>query len=255
MENIRIAVDHKEIIFDLSEMKTNIDGCEYPLDVVNNSTIFEAISNKQILIQPTAKTIKKSIPLYYCVRKLKSNISKNGRTYYMDMLLYKKKKDTFCFNYSNRSLGHKNDKNEIELHQVLSGEILEIVIDEDKIYVGVFSKGEYFEIPNNMFHCTYILKENTVVANIYSNIFWGDDYKLKPYFEIINDINIVISKKDSYIIDSLGTKIEIKNKQIVAKSEKYWDYTELNKLSKFPQEFILKRNIFEIIQDINQIEV
>ena len=45
MENIRIAVDHKEIIFDLSEMKTNIDGCEYPLDVVNNSTIFEAISN------------------------------------------------------------------------------------------------------------------------------------------------------------------------------------------------------------------
>ncbi len=186
MKKVYINIGKHSVLFDLDNMMVMIDNYEYPLEIAKNTRLIEAINQGRVRIEDMKDIVYDQCPLYYYARDIFGN-----KDFKMDILIYATKINTYCSGYLNRSLGHVNDVNEVELHQVLKGEVIELVILDGKAYVGQFKQNDFFEIPKGAFHCTYVLEDNTVVANIYNNTFWQEDYTKKPYFETINDISFL----------------------------------------------------------------
>lgn len=160
------------------------NGKSFLLGKTSNSALLEMRSNNSVFISEEHYTDERI--LYYFVRKFIYGKNKRGHNLYMDIVIFESALDVIGKNVFTRSLGHVNDVNEFEVHQVLSGKLIELIIYKDRTYIGIFSEKDFFEIPAGAFHCTYVLQDHTVVANIYSNVYWENDYSLKPYGKIKN---------------------------------------------------------------------
>ncbi len=156
--NISIKLKGTDLVFNLEDKTVCVDYHEWEMEPVLNVRLREAEQNNCVILQ--GRICDKQEVLYYCARKIMSAYDGKGM-HYMDILLYTNVSNTVMAGYSNRSLGHLNGNKEAEIHQVLNGKILELIIWEGKRYIQVFAKGEYVEIPANAFHCTYILEKNT----------------------------------------------------------------------------------------------
>lgn len=191
-----------QVCFRLEENQLIFCGKHYPLSIITNRKLLNMYNMGKINLPLEHFTDERV--LYYCVRKIMERENQRNEKLFIDILLYEKALGAISNNTFNRSLGHQNDINEIEIHQVLKGKILEIIELNGITYVGIFSAGEYFEIPPNAFHCTYVLEDDTIVANIFGNVSWADDYEKKPYFEYSNCVNI--GYQDSCYIYEKGTE-------------------------------------------------
>ncbi len=142
--------------------------------------------------------------------------------FYMDLIVYNGSENVLPGRTLNRSLGHENDLNELEVFQILSGKVLAIFKSpEDIYYYGVFSKGEYFETPPGWFHCTYILDGPAMVANFYCNAFWKNDISKKPYFKVKNEITVEKINGEIYIKNP-HTKVNLSD---LTRKKEYQDNT------------------------------
>ena len=220
----------------------------FNLNVVYSNKILEAEIKETVFLP--GELYESQNPLYYCSRQICKKEVGNSFVY-MDILLYNSYKKIIGKEVVNRSLGHVNDTNEIEIHQVLNGKVLCYINYCNKIYLGIFKAGEYFEIPKGAYHCTYILENKTIVANIYANIFWEKDYSLKPYFNFVNDI-AVIYKDKLYLSTRDGKKIEIDN-NVVRNINKYgfFNYQELNENDlTISRSNRLDKSIFDLLENL-----
>lgn len=176
--------ENNSIIFNIEDNELIFNGGKYPLECITNQKLINMYLKQNINLPGDFYTDEKI--LYRCVRKLVKGINSKQEAFYMDILLYESALGIISKESFSRSLGHLNDVNEIEIHQVLRGKVLELIIYEGKSYIGVFGESEYFEIPANAFHCTYVLENNTMIANIFGNVYWENDYTMKPYGECKN---------------------------------------------------------------------
>lgn len=172
---------------------------EFPLSATYNTKIHDAFKDNLTYLNVANDDITKlnECAIYHSARNILYRNMLNSMLY-MDILIYSTDNDIIYHNALNRSLGHKNDINELEIHQVLSGQVISLFISPlGEEYIGFFNKGDYFEIPPGWFHCTYVVSNPAVVANFYCNTYWQDRINDKPYFEIFNDICIEKSRKNN----------------------------------------------------------
>ncbi|MED0940356.1 hypothetical protein P4T37_27275 [Bacillus mobilis] len=220
VRNKLITLDFFEtnIKVDLERLKLKINDMDsLPMDIVYSDRIIDAYLKNNVYIDSTKDEILNYLgnPLYYCSRNILSRKINNSNLY-LDFLFYNHEQNIFPNGTINRSLGHNNDVREFEVHQVLSGSIFSIIkLENNELYVGIFKKGDYFEIPPGAFHCSYILEGPAIVANFYCNAYWECDIQSKPYFVNKNDITVekngesfVLKTRDSnknynFHIDSL----------------------------------------------------
>jgi hypothetical protein len=198
-----LSVDYLKTKIEISidDLNMTINGVDkFSLDRVYNDKIIDAYLDGKVFINTSEEEIKRyrGNPLYYCARNI-YNRKINDSNLYLDFLCYNDDINILPNNTVNRSLGHNNDIREFEVHQVLSGTILSIIkIESGENYVGVFKKGDYFEIPPGAFHCSYILEGPAIVANFYCNAYWESNIEQKPYFNSSNDITV--EKRDSFFV-------------------------------------------------------
>lgn len=178
---------HK-VIFNIEEKTLILDRKKYLLRTVTNKKLIEMLRRKKVFIPENH--YKDERVLYYCVRGIAEGINKYGIKLFIDILLYNDALETIGKDIYNRSLGHRNDVKEMEIHQVLTGKVLELVEYQGNRYLGMFGEGEYFEIPAGSFHCTYVLENKTIVANIFGNVFWDNNFKSKPYSTYKNIVSL-----------------------------------------------------------------
>ena len=228
------------------DLKWKEEKMNLPLSTTVNKKIHKAFLDDTVYLNVDKKTIeeKEESVLYYCSRNIMTREIGNNNKMYMDLLMYNSDDDILYPNALNRSLGHCNDVMEYEVHQVMSGEILSIFKSpEGDVYYGFFKEGDYLEIPAGWFHCTYVTKKNTVVANYYCNAYWEDNIDKKPYFDVKN--NICIEKGEvegEYVIIEKGNEV----KEVVTNANN----DELKNLNMMPYSKlfelgILKRNYKE----------
>lgn len=182
----------KTIDINLSNLELNIGSMAFELTPIYNSKIIKAAKEGKVFLGCSNSRMDQvgNKPIYYSARSIMERKLRN-EILYMDFLVYNNERDIFPNGIVNRSLGHRNDENEFEVHQVIQGTVLSLIkLDEDTTYVGVFKRGDYFEIPPGAFHCSYILEGPAIVANFYCNTFWGSDITKKPYFTSHNDISV-----------------------------------------------------------------
>ena len=183
------------IFFDTENKVVILDGKKYSLTPVTNEKLLSMYNDNKGYISPYY--YKDEHVMYYCARKIVECKSVMGKKY-IDILVYNDALKTIGNDIYNRSIGHRNDVNEVEIHQVLSGKILELIEHKERRYLGVFKAGDYFEIPAGAFHCSYVLEDSTIVANIFGNVFWENNYLKKPYS--VNKNEIFVLKKDDKIL-------------------------------------------------------
>lgn len=235
------------IAINFEEKKLLFNGELYPMQVVTNQALFNMRERHTIYLTSNCCTEEKT--LYYCVRKLLKGVRDRQEFLYIDVLAYEFALGIVGENILNRSLGHVNDQNEIEIHQVLCGKLLELVIFEGNIYVGVFCAHDYFEIPAGAFHCTYVLENNTVVANIFGNVYWEDDYARKPYGEFRNPFciervgdRVCVKTENSEVCILNGGTLETNEIGIL-------DYAKIPKEAmKISAQYSLNANIFTLFR-------
>lgn len=192
--------------FNAKNMELYSNGRKLDIQHVKVAKLLEANYAGKVSI---AKVIvPEETPLYVCKRNFLTRESSLGKVF-MDILLYNRALGIFDDRMYNRSLGHVNDVDEIEIHQVLNGKVMALISNTKDDYWGLFEKGDYFEIPPGWFHCTYILEDETVVANIYAHVSWEDDINKKPYFIIKNPYSLYKGDTDKKHI--LCENNEIKN--------------------------------------------
>ncbi len=238
---VKIDFYKDSIEFDLRNKKISLNGCEFKdLNVVYNDKLIEAMNEKKVYLTDEKNEItNESKVLYYAGRSILSRELSTG-TAYFDILLYNFQNHLIFKNSLNRSLGHENAKNEIEVHQILSGKAIMMLKSlEGVVYIKILSKGEYIEIPKGWFHCTYVLEENTCIANFYCDAPWENDVTQKPYFQISNDISL------SWIEENINIKFKDGASGICSNN----NINNLRKINIFDFNEI-KENLFCI--DINQ---
>lgn len=193
--------DTHYLSFNTDNNTLKFDGKEYELYLATNEKLIKMAKTQKAYISGNYYLDKHT--MYYCVRKIVRASCSSGRNIFIDVLLYNNAYKTIGDALVNRSIGHANDTKEIEIHQVLNGSVLEVIEYNGRRYVGVFKANEYFEIPAGAFHCTYVLEDSTIVANIFGNVYWEDDYSKKPYSEYKNEVSIsYIDKKFLYETES-----------------------------------------------------
>jgi len=238
---MNVALDTKNKIL-------NINSFRYNLEPVYNDRLLKAISDGSVIVDDNCETINERKELYYCARKVLCKTDCYSQNHYMDIIMYNEEMNTFIESYCNRSLGHKNDIHENEIHQVVQGKIGELILWENRKYWGIFSAGEYVEIPCGAYHCTYILEKNTIVANIYSNVFWEYNLKLKPYFSVINDIS-VIKEKDVFYLKNSKFNINIEDRKTLAENG-FDDCKSITKKCYYTTQYDLSVSIFDLFAEI-----
>lgn len=200
-----------DLEFDISNKKLKLnserENMLLELSPTSNQKIFSAFLDNLVYLNMEKKDVedKKDNMLYLSSRNFMTRDIRNSKMY-MDILIYNSDEDVLYKNALNRSQGHCNDVREIEVHQVLSGEVLCLLRSpEGEDYYGFFSAGEYVEIPSGWFHCTYVTQNTTVVANFYCNAYWEDNIANKPYFEVENNVCVEKSEsKDEYVLMKKG---------------------------------------------------
>lgn len=190
-KEIRWNSAYHSLLFDIERGLIVLDGEVSLLNPVTNEKLL--LMCKENKIYPSPHYYEDSHIMYYCTRKILEGSNVNGKRY-IDILVYNDALKTVGDRVYNRSIGHRNDVNEVEIHQVLSGKVLELVENKGHRYLGIFGAGEYFEIPAGAFHCTYVLEDSTIVANIFGNVFWENNYSIKPYNTDNN--SVVVSCSD-----------------------------------------------------------
>lgn len=189
IDNVSIDVKNRKIHFEERECGMVFTLAEQLLNA--------AYKNKLFLLDDS---IQKDTPLYLSGRKILCRKTNMGN-FYMDILLYNSALGTFKNGIYNRSLGHVNDLHEIELHQVIKGKVLIYIQDGKYEYWQIFREKDFFEIPSNSYHCTYVLEDSTIVANIYTNVFWEHEYSRKPYFSRYNPYSVVCTEfPEKYLV-------------------------------------------------------
>lgn len=196
--SLEFDINNKQLMFNSDK-----DNMLLQLSPTSNKKIFSAFLDDLVYLNLEKEEIAdmKENMLYLSSRNIMSRDIRDSKMY-MDILIYNSDKDILYKNALNRSQGHCNDVREIEIHQVLSGEVLCLLRSpEGEDYYGFFSKGEYIEIPSGWFHCTYVTQNTTVVANFYCNAYWEDNIENKPYFEVENNVCVEKSdSKDEYVL-------------------------------------------------------
>lgn len=199
-KQIRWDSDYHSLLFDIENRLIVLDGETSPLNPVTNEKLLLMCENKKIY--SSSQYYKDCHIMYYCTRKILEGANANGKRF-IDILVYNDALKTVGDCVYNRSIGHRNDVNEVEIHQVLSGKVMELIEINGRRYLGIFKAGEYFEIPAGAFHCTYVLEDSTVVANIFGNVFWENNYSIKPYNTVKNGV-IVSCKEGKYLLEEEG---------------------------------------------------
>lgn len=186
------------ILFDMENETMMLDGKKYSLNPVTNEKLLSMCNENKVYVSPDYYQNKHV--MYYCSRKILEGGSVGAKRY-IDVLIYNNALKTIGNDIYNRSIGHRNDVNEVEIHQVLKGKVLELVEYKDRRYMGIFGEREYFEIPAGAFHCTYILEDSTIVANIFGNVFWENNYLIKSYSVDKNGV-IISNKNGNYLYET-----------------------------------------------------
>lgn len=239
-----------EVIFDLEQKVLHFDGKQYALCTVSNEKLLQMYKAKNVFIPEPHYEDERL--MYYCVRKMVEGANEVGKKIYIDILLYNDALGTIGENIYNRSLGHRNDVNEIEIHQVLSGKVLELVEYNGKQYLGIFKQDDYFEIPAGSFHCTYVIEDNTIVANIFGNAFWEDNYEIKPYCECKNVFSLG-KNKDRFLFETEDGKEFILNKELSNLKEtgcKDYADIDINELTISQRYDVHAQDIFELFEQM-----
>ncbi len=227
------------ISFDAFDLRLQIDEKYVDMQVAYNSDLIHADRNQIVYLSHQNKQIKKR-PIYLYSRNIYERKIGNDLVH-MDFLIYNNDIvfDGVCVN---RSKGHVNDVDEMEIFQVLRGRIFCLFIDVDnKKHYGVFEEGDYYHVPNGWYHCTYILDGPAIVANFYMRTFWETDLEKKPYFVMENKISI--EKKDGEITIKERGGGTMGMGEIAGKYAEYRDISNdfYSKISKY-----LDKSIFEL---------
>jgi hypothetical protein len=204
-----IFVDSEKLSFELTDQKYNKNK-KFDMVPVYSEKIKDAFEQGKIFLDhdPQLQFIKK--PLYLSSRNILTR-KINSIDFYMDLIVYNSSRNVLPGLTLNRSLGHENDLNELEVFQILDGEIISIFKNSDNVfYYGIFSKGDYFETPPGWFHCTYVFIGPAVIANFYCDAFWKNDISKKPYFKAKNEITVENNDGKVYIKTS-KTKVNLAN--------------------------------------------
>ncbi len=166
----------------------------FPATPVTTDKIRDAFREKKLYLSVPQNQEFPSCPLYMSMRNITNRKLKDGTELYVDVILYNGQ-PVLPSPVQNRSLGHANDIHELEVFQVLEGEIVSVFIDPCDIstrYIGVFGKNQLYAVPPGWFHCTYISQGPAVVANFYCHAFWNADIEKKPYFKGYNPVSFEI---------------------------------------------------------------
>lgn len=166
----------------------------FPAVPVMTDKIRDAFREKKLYLSIPENREFPSRPLYMSMRNVTNRTLEDGTELYVDVILYNGQ-TVLPSPVQNRSLGHANDIHELEVFQVLEGEIVSVFIDPGDIstrYIGVFGKNQVYAVPPGWFHCTYISQGPAVVANFYCHAFWKADIEKKPYFKGYNPVSFEI---------------------------------------------------------------
>lgn len=236
----------KSLEIDAEKMEIYYNGIKIELGYTKAERLLEASYVGKIPV--TKLKVSKETPLYASCRKFLMRESSQGRIY-MDILLYNKALGLFEDKMYNRSLGHVNDTDEIEIHQVLNGKVI-VFMGKENFYWGLFRKGDFFEIPSGYFHCTYVIEDETVVANLYANIFWEEDIDRKPYFTIRNPYSIHESEREKEYLLYKNGKIDT----VIKDRENFkglLDYKEIPKdLFRISNKYEIGKSIIDLLYEI-----
>jgi hypothetical protein len=215
IEDYFLQVNTDEPSLQISNL-THHENLKFAMEPVYNDKIKAAFEQGKIFLdlKENLSLIRK--PLYLSSRSIMTR--KIGPVeFYMDVIVYNSGENILPGPTLNRSLGHENDLNELEVFQILDGKVLSILKSPAAIhYYGVFAKGEYFETPPGWFHCTYILEGPAMVANFYCNAFWKNDISKKPYFKADNEITVERTDNE-VIIKNPHTKLNLSS--LIGKKE------------------------------------
>ena len=195
-ENYSIEFYDKNIIINAASRILTINHDSFVLHETLNSKLRIAVENKKEYISGDFNNTPEA-PLYLSSRNIYKNNHPGCKSFF-DIVVYNNQ-PVLPQGTLTRSIGHYNDVSEIEIHQVLSGTVLSLFINNNSIYYGIFSDGDYFQIPAGWYHCSYILYGPAVVANFYKNAFWMEDISQKPYNACCN-IYSIEKDAESFII-------------------------------------------------------
>ncbi|AMW99778.1 hypothetical protein [Rummeliibacillus stabekisii] len=241
----------KTINVDLENLKVKLDNITYDLTPVYNDKILKAHKEGKVFLSYNDNIINQadSKPIYFSARSIMER-KLEDEVLYMDFLVYNNEQRIFPDGILNRSLGHKNDVAEFEVHQVIEGTVLSIIKLDDKVtYVGIFKKGDYFEIPAAAFHCSYILEGPAIVANFYCQTYWGNDITKKPYFTINNDISIKTSGEEFSLFssnDKNENKFTVDSFSSIFNNRNFRDYKELYEEKILVKDYSEHKSIFDL---------
>lgn len=109
-EPVRVCVE--ELVIDVQLMK--IFFREKINDI--SFTLFDELikANRRGNIYMPTNDCPKDMPIYASARKISNCTNEKGQ-FYLDAILYNSFIDTMTYGLCNRSLGHINDKNELEM--------------------------------------------------------------------------------------------------------------------------------------------
>lgn len=249
-----IDFDFKGTKISINTRKQNLsidDTKNIAMNPTYNDRILEAFREEKIFL-PCKKELVKDYdktPIYLSSRSIMKRNIKNTE-FYLDFLAYNDNGNILPGKAVNRSLGHKNDIAEFEVHQILLGKVFSIFIGEgNKIYYGVFQEGDYFEVPAGWFHCTYIISGPAVVANFYCNAFWASDYAKKPYFGLKNNISINnVNEGLMLVTEQMKITLEQlqKDKIVESKDNIFMPYGDIKELLLIKDYKSVEQNIFNL---------
>lgn len=241
----------KTINVDLKNKKVSLGSMTYDLTPVYNDKILKAHKEGKVFLSYNESIINRaySKPIYFSARSIMER-KLADEVLYMDFLVYNNEKSIFPDGILNRSLGHKNDEAEFEVHQVIEGTVLSIIkLDDNVTYVGIFKKGDYFEIPSAAFHCSYILEGPAIVANFYCQTYWGNDITKKPYFTNNNDISIKTSGEEFSLYtskDIIEKRFTVDSFSSIFSDRTFRDYKELYKEKILVKDYSEHKSIFDL---------
>jgi len=237
------------IKIDLEDNVLIFNDKTYLLEEITNQALLDMCSKKAVYLSEDFYADKKI--LYRCVRKLVQRKNSRQVCLYIDIVVYESALEIVGKNIFTRSLGHVNDTKEIEIHQVLCGKILELIIYRGNSYIGVFGENEYFEIPAGAFHCSYVLADNTIVANIFGNVYWESNYTLKPYGQTQNGFSFEKCNDHLAVRIEGGGYYEFMENHPWVDEVGLLDYKDLpGKALKISSEFSLDHDIFSLLNKI-----
>jgi hypothetical protein len=227
---------------------------EYDGKIVLTDNLSQAFMEEKLFLSIDKEQQIDSLPLYLSVRNILSRNLSDGTELYVDYIQYNDK-DVLPTPVLNRSLGHANDVQELEIFQVLSGEILSIFFDPsdpDRRYIGNFSEMECYAVPPGWFHCTYIISGPSVVVNFYCHAFWGVNIEEKPYFKLHNPVSVELREGKIVILEKRESEVEAVGNYAKGKfsaiSPRWLPYEQLIDSHLYFAEIAESKDIFKLFQ-------